>query len=659
MFTTLADTLANPPPKQLLRIQKSFWGDYLWPYEGYRRFEDRAALEEAADETFKMKTAFSFLTGVRELALSLDNGLGWLNGPDLSVRARVLRRPPAVFGTRRNIPTRQSQVQEALWKWITSTHESQEDLLHLGLCVEEFDDPGPAGHGDSAAKNRWSHLEAIPGSMGRGSWLQGDARLMVDTWNEYGATQSRATVRAVPSLAAAIGTACQSKEHSPGRPFGRRFARSGVLYTRSLTSNDDPTVSRFPLAPMDLTQSQREWLLETDWAQRAFVLSYVLAVMDQPRTFVNVHTLKLCRIPSRYLSTLCRHDFWDSLSGLSKVEICAIPEWTSVTKDAAGFVTSAMAYPSRALVQFKTLLTEIIALKRNITHLSVGWIGGGEQANGIYARNKHVLPAPIMHTSHQSPMTLPYVKTLKLSNCWMTPGTFRMLFGRNSSLERLVCDSFSLTIYVEPFPAGGTADDIPAPAPCAPWRGPHRLWSWPLILDAVDPESDLTKFGDSYLHSSRANGEMPLLEPEGPTCDPEPGSEPPWSRRSRPSLEFRSCGYVGVPMSNVHGAGLDGHTPHPRDDFFVTRGSALLGVMPLTDDPNLGDIIQYLPPAELEALERVWGLREGWEDADKAMEPMFDGELAGGTGRFSGVVSKRSVAERSCDKGKGKAVVRD
>lgn len=45
-----------------------------------------------------------------------------------------------------------------------------------------------------------------------------------------------------------------------------------------------------------------------------------------------------------------------------------------------------------------------------------------------------------------------------------------------------------------------------------------------------------------------------------------------------------------------------------------------------------------MPARELEALLLVWGLREGWEDEEKAEEAEWDGHLPGGTGRFSGVV---------------------
>merc|ERR1711981_548010 len=89
-FEVDEEVLAHPPLKGTREDHKSYWGVYQWPYPEYKRFDQVAGLEDAADETPRMKTAFSFLTEVQELALSLDAGLGWLNGPDRSLRSRIL-----------------------------------------------------------------------------------------------------------------------------------------------------------------------------------------------------------------------------------------------------------------------------------------------------------------------------------------------------------------------------------------------------------------------------------------------------------------------------------------------------------------------------------------------------------------------------------------
>jgi hypothetical protein len=77
-FEVNEDSLSQPPAKSLTEKKWSFWGNYDWPFEEYRRFDAVAGLETAADETPRMKIAFAELTRIKELALSIDSGLGWL-----------------------------------------------------------------------------------------------------------------------------------------------------------------------------------------------------------------------------------------------------------------------------------------------------------------------------------------------------------------------------------------------------------------------------------------------------------------------------------------------------------------------------------------------------------------------------------------------------
>lgn len=74
--------------------------------------------------------------------------------------------------------------------------------------------------------------------------------------------------------------------------------------------------------------------------------------------------------------------------------------------------------------------------------------------------------------------------------------------------------------------------------------------------------------------------------------------------------------------------------------WFTKRESALSGVMMQTHDPLLGEIVQYIPTVELQALMNGWDCRHGGEDwsEEEQEAPPFDGCLLGGTGRFSGVI---------------------
>ncbi|KAK4976599.1 hypothetical protein LTR28_007774 [Elasticomyces elasticus] len=108
-------TLRKGLPKHPLKRVMAFYGEYDWLDPQYCRSADRDGLECTAYEISTMKLAFSHLHRVQELALSLDSGLGWLSGPDNSLRARVLHRSPAIFGSARNGPDRKTQAQIELW----------------------------------------------------------------------------------------------------------------------------------------------------------------------------------------------------------------------------------------------------------------------------------------------------------------------------------------------------------------------------------------------------------------------------------------------------------------------------------------------------------------------------------------------------------------
>ena len=59
-----------------------------------------------------------------------------------------------------------------------------------------------------------------------------------------------------------------------------------------------------------------------------------------------------------------------------------------------------------------------------------------------------------------------------------------------------------------------------------------------------------------------------------------------------------------------------------------------------THDSLLGEVVQYMPPVELQALVNGWDCRLGGEDwsEEEREAPSFDGCLLGGTGRFSGAI---------------------
>ena len=431
-FEVEEDALARPPQKTLLEPKVSFWGGYEWPHEQYRRFADRAGLEQTADETSKMKQAFSHLTKVQQLALSIDSGLGWLRGPDVSIKSRVFQQPPPVFGNPGRVPDKLYQEREDLWTALVASHRRcglpKGLLMTSTLCKKEISKP-------------LADLPTINTSpfASVGAWLSMEDRVIADASTEV-------------------------MYHTTGKKKSTAPSPIGVLYAQPEPDweRDEMTqIKLHPINPKELTKEQKEWLLETEWAQRAFMMSYMLAVVDNPTTFTNVHTLNLARMSSRYVALLNRADFWAALPGLKDVVIKVIPDWRNCCKDSAGFVKTPPIDPTEALMPFNMLLDGQVGKIGSIVSLTVGWISGGEHGEGIYARNQQLLPAPIIRytnpssTQQDNVLTFPFVEHLTLTNCWITPPAILGLVeqSRDLALEKLTFDSVSLTAHPK-FPAG-------------------------------------------------------------------------------------------------------------------------------------------------------------------------------------------------------------
>lgn len=436
-FEVNEDALAKPPEKSLTERHTSFWGSYDWPFEEYRRFDDVAGLESAADETPRMKTAFSELSKVRELALSLDSGLGWLNGPDRSIRARILQRPPEVFGTLKKIPDRRAQAQQELWE-------------HIEAC-----------HGEAASDVKVATLYKLEASRPL-SELQ-ENTMAAEDQPEMPFLDPHIVHQAIPHDTAEIQVPSSFEDPEVLDRFVSTPVSSGtgILFSSTIQPTDAGQLMS-PIIPSNLTKAQKEWLLETEWAQRAFMSSYMLSIIDNPVTFIPVHTFNISRLSDRYIPLLNRIDFWNALPNLTNVTLTVIPSWRTVSKDEAGFVETPKINPSGGIDPFYDLLRRIISRRQNITKLTIGWVTGGEHAEGMHARNKLILPAPLMTAdmvTSQDPgilqnaiLQLPFVEDLTLKNCWMTPAALRQFVKEhdNLSLKHLVLNSVSITAILRP-----------------------------------------------------------------------------------------------------------------------------------------------------------------------------------------------------------------
>ncbi|KAF2124848.1 hypothetical protein P153DRAFT_326337 [Dothidotthia symphoricarpi CBS 119687] len=453
-FEVNEDSLSRPPNKTLTEKKASFWGSYDWPYEDYRRFDAVAGLESAADETPRMKTAFKELSKVKELALSIDSGLGWLNGPDRSIRARILQRPPEVFGTSKDVPDRQAQAQRELWNHLEACHQGADKDIRLATLYK--------------MDGSWPLCELKDASV---LAMQQPDMPFLDPHLIHEATPHDTTEIQIP-------VSFDDPEALDRFVLTPSSSSTGILFS-SIVPPTDAGQLLSPIIPASLTKAQKEWLLETEWAQRAFLSSYMLSIIDNPTSFNQIHTLNISRLSDRYILMLNRPDFWDTLPSLSNVTLMVIPGWRTVHKDEAGFVDTPGVNPCSGIDSFCELLKTHVACRPNITKLTIGWVSGGEHAEGLHARNKLLLPAPLIEVDSHADQTsisasdmateqdpnklrtsllhFPHVTQLTLKNCWITPSSLLQFVKIHDvhSLKHLVLNSVSLTAMLR---ANGNAN---------------------------------------------------------------------------------------------------------------------------------------------------------------------------------------------------------
>ncbi|EKG12515.1 F-box domain cyclin-like protein [Macrophomina phaseolina MS6] len=577
--------LAHLPKLIQHDLLESYWGTYEWPSAPVHQPDDMPA--SVMEEIVGIKEAFADMTSLQELALSIDNGLGWLPGPDKSIRSQIIHDRIQLFTNSYGLPTRSRQAQQELWDFVKSHYEARENLKELPFArLFRIERPG-----------YWNEMSAP--YTGIAKELQHlDRRILMEA--------------AVPEN--------ESTQFLP---------HSGFLAVAK-DSNWSRTCTTHPIQPGNLTEAQLEFLLKTQWAQDSLIDSYIIGVIDS-ETCRGVKSLNLACIPGRCIQFLDRADFWDALPCLESLKIMVMGEIRYVGKDVFGAACSDPAVPLKPVPIFRSLLADSIAPRSNIKHLTIGYVSGGEHATGLLARNRHLLPAAFLDVAAvPSPSMMddvnifPHVEHLTITNCWMTPRSVELLVAahRELSMTKLTLDSVSLQII----PAG-VGGQTPAPLEriANPVAGrptlvfPQREGSWPNVLDAISPGEH---FG-SWRCETRNYGNKASLN----------------------ELELVSCGYS---VLEANGWGLDSmdrefinaNTAAADDMEFSpnSRRAVLEPVMLKVRDMHLGTIIQHIPAAEANVLETMWRATFGWTDGDHKHAVSLDGLREGGTGRFSAVI---------------------
>ncbi|PQE16061.1 F-box domain-containing protein [Rutstroemia sp. NJR-2017a WRK4] len=682
-FEVDKEKLAKPPAKNDHDTITSFWGIYKWPFKKYNRYAQLEGLEQTADETRTMARALRYMTKATELGLSIDGGLGWLSGPDTNSKVIERGEKVVVFGSSRFAPEPQPKSTKcgkaaspfpfpsprSRYPLGNSPRDGSSRLHFLTRMLRE------AGYNEELVESSVGILES---SVGIALGEQPEEQALTDTptvgefsWQD--SDHLDLDILSDDNFSASASTTIRGQSAATGAPSYHSDDdmndNDEELHFPVATKNARSKTDNYPLKPNDLTSAQKEMLLELEWAQRAFMQSYAIAVIDNPSTFVNIQTLTIARLPNRHLPILRRNDFWDSLSGLKSLTLAVIPDWRDVVKLPTSWVQDNRIQPSSAVTCVFQLLHEQIAQRKNITTLHFEWLCGGEYAPGLFSRNQHVLAAPVVSNAtemvnrRQKPgvLLLPYVEKLSLKNCWFSPHIFIEFCHslKTSSLQSLTLDSVSLSAPVipgaHPHPAThanhhnnalahaimfaqqipgipGPAAVAPAVAPQVPapnndppaqpdWLARPRAGSWADSIEKLTPGIRLAD-----LRSSRDMSEAPA----------------PHAQTSFRKLAFKSCGYIRLPLDFDQTA-LDEpiqQHPVPSTAHIAKRINDLEGIMMKPNDTMLGTVSNHIDDLETSTLENAWGMTVGWgpELAELKQEAQLDGISRAGLGRFDGSI---------------------
>ena len=426
-----------------------------------------------------------------------------------------------------------------------------------------------------------------------------------------------------------------------------------------------------PLKPRLLTLAQKQWLVETGWMQQTFMTSYITSIIKNKSRFATVRSFTLAKLSSRYLPRLMDREFWDALCHLENLTILVSPDWRELVPGHEGEISSKTLAPSRAGSMLMKLLREL-STNTSIKSLKTGFIGGGEHAVGLHARNQHLLPAPITDEERSKRhLVMPFIENLTFVNCWFVPSTL-MAFLKvmlRMKLRNVHFDSVSLLV------AGGKTTYFPMTWP-RNFPRQHILHSStgevpPFYLgynvpqprhDEIVRQSQITPsavqpkpptqdghvvpiswksqrlHADTWAKIIDAYTPGQTLKEQKAALAGEPAHPGPRVERQRlVSLKFTSCGYAKLAYQQL-GIVLDAPQGPPLDSFLDRRKVKIEIYMMKSTDPFLGEIVPKLIHPELALLTGGFGMTVGPGGDPGRLDNREDGKLDRGTGRFSGEV---------------------
>ncbi|EXJ83350.1 hypothetical protein A1O1_06971 [Capronia coronata CBS 617.96] len=701
--------LSQAKTKVIEKEQTAWFGTFTWPTEQYPRFPALQAVEDLVDHNRPLlKETLKHITKASELGLCIDSGHGWLEGPDISDLALFNSRMgngSKVFGktfTSEDVWTTFARDEYFQWAQQNTINETMKHMLEHrspGQAsavkevrfldsieirdVESFKsqeeqlDLEPEAHVGGASGTNAQDFPIFPPAL-VGGWMPGNA-----------ATTHRSR---------RSGFRRQSPpKRQPQWPLifnGHNLAAENGGHCSFVQAKTAHPASA-PLLPGHLTEAQAQWLMETVWAQRAFLSAYTTAIITNKQNFKSIHTVRISKLSSRLLPSLEQSEFWSSLPGLKHLQVLISPDWRQEHCIGDRFHFDNMPIsPAKAAEMFTRFLRTYVAKMENLHSLAVGYVGGGEHAVGMFARNQHVLPAPIvddpgawLHDDSDRRDVLltkfDHIRDLKFENCWFSPSMLQEFMdkSRDTSLHSLVLDSVSMIASHDPTIVHAlTTPGDSLRCHYDPWNW-HRETlpvsaAWCQVLDSITPGPTLAER---------------KLQTGFHRRDSSPGPARKSFRGHVQKIVLNSCGYVKISLPKhlpraykqnaavVHlYSPLDGGLRARKERFNVQLGPpspddnrpAPAPVVPGLrlrnhrganndgDAPNqimmstlsptfeeypwLGTLTQCIHPIEKRVLEEAWDMTFGWPDNLERWASVEDGFYEGGTGRFSGVLEKDS-----------------
>jgi hypothetical protein len=703
--------LQTATPKVIQNTQSSWWGKYTWPVRKYPRFKPLENLENLADHLPLLRGAFKDLTNVSELALCVDSGHGWLNGPDMSDLAIWNLRGSKghkVFGKTFQAEDKWHQYgRNELFKWaqINTINEALKSLKYgshmeqwipesqflKSVAIRDFESYAVQSEQPDADPDRHTGGTVPPTNPNtfNAQHQQMFQQAGVPNWAWQAPPPALNHMNIVPNPAnlhlITRGTPRGTYGHFGRQNLRNRIKKGEVTQPQwpiiynghnvtaetgghcTFVQNKLADPRTFPVQPGHLTEAQAQWLMETVWAQRAFLSAYTTAILTNKANFKQVHSLHIAKISSGLLPSLEQRELWQALPNLRTLKVLVSPDWrTEYMPGDQSFQTNMLISPVQASIKFAEFLQRYVSRIEHLSTLTIGFVGGGEHAIGLLARNQHVLPAPVTLdprswlTDHVTKPNLNtmiafnHIKNLTIENAWLSPFMLEgfMTKSRDTSLRQLTLDSVSLTSVNSQrtnTPMTTLEDGLKpeyAPAGWLQERLPTE-YCWPAVIDRLTP-------GVTFNELKYDTG---LIDPIQ-----VPAPEPSF-RGNVEKLTFKNCGYVkisGVPQTEFNQNGLVMPNTNPRDHGLTAResllrearglgemyGNATATVMMREKDPQghewfgLGRLTQCIHPVEKRVLEEAWQMSFGWGDDLERFGAVEDGCFEGGTGRFSGEVTK-------------------